>query len=241
MAILELLGKNPGGMGLVEIAKALQVNNNAVFRICSALLQQGYLLRDEETRKFVLGRKLLTVALGAVHERNVVECAFDLLRAMRDELKETVALGTLLPESACGVVLASLDHLHGYGTRIGIGFQFELHCAAPGKAMLAFLPPDERQAICANLRFPRHTPHTLSCLKQLSGELETARQTGYALDREEYSMGIYCVAAPVFNSARYPVAAIWIGGLMDRFPAAGYEFLGQRIKHYADAISSRLA
>lgn len=240
MAILELLAGSRDGLGLVEIAAALGLPHNAVFRIGNSLVQQGYLTRDPQSKKFLLTRKLLNVGLGAVHERNIVECSFDLLRAMRNELKETAALATLLPDEAHGVVLLSLDHLYDYGLRIRIGYHFDLHCSGPGKALLAFLPDDERHAIVQKIRFVGHTPNTILSADVLHRELAQARKAGYALDREEYTLDGYCVGAPVLDAFGYPVAAIWIGGQVHRQPPGGYETFGPRVMHYAAAISERL-
>jgi DNA-binding IclR family transcriptional regulator len=240
MAILELLARYPEGLGLVEIAAALDLPHNAVFRIGNALVQREYLARNPQTKKFILTRKLLTVGLGAVHERNVVECSVDLLREMRNELKETAALAALLPDEGRCVTLLSLDHLYDYGIRIRIGYHLDLHCSAPGKVLLAFLPEDEREQVIKRISFAQRTPHTILSADELRHELTAVRRNGYALDREEYILSGYCVGAPVLDAFGYPVAAIWINGNIDRIPPGGYEALGSRVMHYAAAISRQL-
>lgn len=240
MGVLELLAGHREGMGLVEIATALGVPANSIFRIASALEQMGYLARDGESKKFTLGRKMLVVGLGAVHERGILECSYDVLRAMRDELKETVALGTLLPEKGLGVILMALDHQHDFGIRMRVGFEFELHCSAPGKAMLAFLPEAERRELLGRIRLSRHTKATLTRPGELEAELSRVRGDGYAADREEYREGSYCVAAAVRDAFGYPVGSVWLTGMTERFPECGYEGLGVRVRWYADEISGRL-
>lgn len=240
MAVLELLARYPDGLGLVEIAAALELPHNAVFRIGSALVQSGYLVREPQSKKFGLTRKLLTIGLGAVHEQNVVECSFDRLRELRNETKETVALAALLPEEGRGVVLLSLDHLYDYGIRIRIGYHLDLHCSGPGKALLAFLPDDECEAVIKKIRFVQHTSHTIASADVLRLELADVRRLGYALDCEEYILGSYCVGAPVLDAFGYPVAAIWVSGHLDRIPPGGYEAVGSRVKHCAAMISNRM-
>lgn len=240
MGVLELLARHREGMGLVEVATALGVPANSMYRIASALEQMGYLIRDPESKKFTLGRKMLMVGLGAVHERGILECSYDVLRAMRDELKETVALGTLLPEKCLGVILMALDHQHDFGIRMRVGFEFELHCSAPGKAMLAFLPEVERRDLLRRMRLVRHTKATLTRVADLERELSRVKANGYALDREEYREGSYCVAAAVRDAFGYPVGTVWLTGMTERFPARGYEGMGIRIRRYADRISRRL-
>ncbi|MCC6354043.1 MAG: IclR family transcriptional regulator [Verrucomicrobiae bacterium] len=240
MGVLELLAGHREGMGLVEIATAMGVPANSMFRIASALEQMGYLSRDGASKKFTLGRKMLVVGLGAVHERGILECSYDVLRAMRDELKETVALGTLLPEKCLGVILMALDHVHDFGIRMRVGFEFELHCSAPGKAMLAFLPEGERGELLGRMRLARHTRATLTRVADLEAELSRVSAVGYAVDREEYREGSYCVAAAVRDAFGYPVGSVWLTGMTERFPRCGYEGLGARVRCYADQISGRL-
>ena len=41
---------------------------------------------------------------------------------------------------------------------------------------------------------PKHTRQTLTTLSSLKADLETVRQLGYAVDREESMLGAFCVA-----------------------------------------------
>ena len=43
-------------------------------------------------------------------------------------------------------------------------------------------------------------------------KLENVRRQGYALDHEEWAVGVCCVAAPVFDFTNYPSHAISISG-----------------------------
>lgn len=240
MAVLEVLSGQREGLGLVGLATAVNAPVNSVFRIASALEQMGYLKRDAASRKFRLSRRMLEVGLGAVHEENIVEVSFEALRAMRDDLGETVALGTLLPEKALGVILLALDHLYDFGMRLRIGFEFALHCSAPGKILLATLPEEERRSVLGRMRLERRTKATVTDRVLLERELLLAARDGWAVDREEFREGTYCVAAAVRDAFGYPAGAIWLTGMIERLPADGWDSLGQKVKGYADRISRRL-
>ena len=110
MAVMELLAKHAGGLGLVEIAEALGIPNNAVFRIASALVELGYLHRDDRSRKFSLGSKLLTLGLNTVHEVNIVERSNELMRRFRDEVNGII--GDSLLKDHIARVPAHEDRLH---------------------------------------------------------------------------------------------------------------------------------
>lgn len=241
MAIMELVGEQTGGLGLAEISATLGVSINSVFRIASALEALGYLRRDPETKKFFLAGRLLTLGLKAAHaRRNLVECSHDLLLAMRDEVRESVALATLLREDAMGVLLASEESLHSFSFQLRVGHRFELHCTAPGKAILATLSGTEYDLVASRCTFTPHTRTTLTSREALDREMAIIRKCGYATDRAEGIPGCNCVGAAVTDEQGYPVAAIWTSGPSDRMTRAMFPALGRTVAGYAERISRRL-
>ncbi len=240
MAVMELLAKNTDGLGLVEIAGALKIPNNAVFRIASALVELGYLHRDDKSRKFRLGGKLLSLGLATVHEKNIVERSNDLMRQFRDEVKEMVALGSILKEEAQGVVLSEFECSYLYGYRLQAGHRWPLYCTGPGKAILAFLPSQEYRELLERMTLKRFTPDTITDRRKLDREMALIRRVGYAVDRGEVLAGCHCVSAPVFDAAKYPVAAIWASGPSERMTASKFPEIGKTVIRYAELISMRL-
>ena len=63
-------------------------------------------------------------------------------------------------------------------------------------------------------RLKEFTPHTITDPIALKRELDRVRRSGYALDREEITRGIVCIAAPIRNPDGETVAAISVA-----FPA----------------------
>jgi IclR family acetate operon transcriptional repressor len=82
-----------------------------------------------------------------------------------------------------------------------------------GKILLAGMEPAEVRRILAG-ELEAYTPHTITKPEALRRELAKVRRCGYALDREEITRGIVCVAAPIRNGEGDTVAAISIA-----FPA----------------------
>jgi IclR family transcriptional regulator, acetate operon repressor len=241
MAIMELLARHPGGLTLMELAGKLGYPQNSIFRITSSLTKLGYLHRIETTRRFVLTRKLLAIGFAAVHEYNIVEKALEVMRQFRDEIKETVALATLLPKEGRGLVLAQVYSSYPFGYRIEEGTRFELHACAPGKAMLAFLPQPDLTEILGRMSFCPFVANTITDRGAFLGELAWIREAGYALDREEVINGCHCVAAPVFSEHGYPIAAIWATGPSNRLTAELFEPAGRLVIDYAARITERLS
>lgn len=209
MRMLEHLAGHPDGRTVSELVGDLDIPKTGIYRIVTTLANLEYLSRDAKTGRFRLTRKLLALGSAAVCPENLLEPALDEMYDLRDECTETVQLNTIVGHQ--GVVLEYIPALHPIRLMIDAGTRFELHCTAPGKVLLAFLPEREREEILRKMDFTQHQPNTISSLKAFRAELGRVRDRGYAVDRSESKIpGIYCVSAPVFDRREYPVAALTI-------------------------------
>jgi DNA-binding IclR family transcriptional regulator len=86
-----------------------------------------------------------------------------------------------------------------------VGESFPLHTCAPGKAMLAAMPP-ERLTTVLPASLPAFTARTTTSVAALCEELRQDRETGVAYDREEHTAGICAVGALVGGTAERPLA-----------------------------------
>lgn len=89
-----------------------------------------------------------------------------------------------------------------------LGGRFPAHASALGKSMLAFA--DKVDTTSNDL--VRFTSHTLTRRQYLKVELEQVRDAHVAFDHQESSLGITCVASPIFNRDGEAIAAISISG-----------------------------
>jgi DNA-binding IclR family transcriptional regulator len=237
LRILEFLAAEPSGCGISEIARRLTLPKNSVFRIVSTLHAHGYLERDPAGKDFRLSRKLLALGYAAIDEHNLVQKSLDQMRLIRDRTGETTLIGALVGHQ--GVVLEQIAGSHVVKVLVDIGHRFPLHTAAPGKAMLAFLPPDECKAILDEMPFTRFNQNTITDRARFLEELEDVRAKGYAVDRGEEVEGLHCVAAAVFNHRGRPLASIWVTGPSSRLRLEDFPQVGALVIEKADAISRR--
>ena len=235
---MELLLDNPEGLGVSDISRALGIPVNAAFRIASALVERGYLLKDEQTKTFTLSARLVTMGYRIGNRNGLVETAMPLMRQLRDEIKETVIL-CIIAGGDC-IVLDSVPGLHMFRFTVDPGTQAALHASAPGKALMAFLPDSERKAFVAGVKLRRFNERTITSRKKLLEELARVRELGYALDMAEEHDGVHCVAAPVLDVRGYPVAALTTTGPSDRLTKGKLKPHGEMIQDYAQQISSRI-
>ncbi|MFO1061093.1 MAG: IclR family transcriptional regulator C-terminal domain-containing protein [Dongiaceae bacterium] len=86
-----------------------------------------------------------------------------------------------------------------------VGEVFPLSCTANGKAYLAQLT-DEGVAQLVGTSYEARTPHTITALPALLAELARVRRAGYAVDREEHTLGICAVGVALRDRFGHPVA-----------------------------------
>lgn len=238
IGVLEFLATHPEGCGVTAMAETLKLPKNSVFRIVTTLSDHGYLLRDKQAKTYRLSRKLLGLGYAAVDESSLIEKSGDVLHALRDATNETALLAVMSGDE--GVVLEQIPSNHPVKVLIQIGHRFPMHCSAPGKALLAFMPASRRQALLKDYPFTRFTARTVTNAKALEAVLREVRKRGFAVDNEEEIEGVTCVSAPVLDHQGKPVAAIWVTGPATRLGIAQFNRVGQIVMAQARRISERL-
>lgn len=237
-ALMEYLGRWPGGRTLAQTLADLDFPKTTLHRLLAALAEDGYVCLDPETGRFTLSRRLLRLGLAALGEAGLVEYALQPMRALRDRVRESVMLGVFMDNRV--VLLEQVLGSHNFTFMLKPGTDFCLHASAPGKLYLAFLPAEEREAALGAVDFRIFTQNTIGSRKALEAKLDMIRRQGYATDAEEEMEGVNCVAAPVFNSFGEIAAVIWISGPSGRLVRDGFAEAAVQVVEAADAVSSRL-
>ncbi len=238
LKIIELLAPQHHGMSSSDIASTLEIPVNSAFRITMTLLSHGYLERCIDSKKFTVSRKLLSIGYTACGEGSLIELSIDIMRELRDKTKETVLIGSILDNQ--GVVVENLTGLHPFSFVARVGTRFNLHSAAPGKAIMAYLPKGELNNLLDSFSFEKFNERTITNKKDFLKELEFVKEHGYGIDRTEEFENCHCIAAPIFNQSSYPVAAMWITGPASRITERRFDELGELIVQEADKISKKL-
>jgi DNA-binding IclR family transcriptional regulator len=117
-----------------------------------------------------------------------------------------------------------------------------LHCTGLGKVLLAYEPFEKVQEWVADISLPRFTENTLTDPDDFLAEIQTTRQQGYALDREEHDLGERSIAVPLADAQGEVIAAISITGLAELIPLDETNApLREAIMQTAEKISTEYA
>src|SRR5262249_514907 len=114
------------------------------------------------------------------------------------------------------------------------------HCTALGKVLLAYLPPDAQAALLASLELTACTPRSLTTAPALRAELDAVIRRGYAVDDEEYALGVRCLAAPTRDHGGGVVAGVSVTVPAARLPPERAAAVTERVVETCRAISRGL-
>lgn len=238
LAIIDYLALNNKGKSLQEIKEDLDISQTTAYRILNTMVRHGYLGYNEENKNYRLTSKLLTNGFKAINENNLLETVLPYLPVLRDRVKETVCFGVLGEKK--GVFIEQASGIYAFSFTLTPGKSFELHCSAPGKAIMAYLPVIVRDRYISKMEFKRYNERTITNKEDYLKELEKVFNNGYALDNEEELRGVICIGVPLFDYKGYPCGAIWISGPKDRLPDEIIKEDVSFIKDVANTISRQL-
>jgi IclR family acetate operon transcriptional repressor len=114
------------------------------------------------------------------------------------------------------------------------------HVTAVGKALICQLDPAEVKSLFEQHHVKPLTANTITSLSELIEELNETRRRGYAIDDEESSDRVRCVAAPVMASNGEVIAAIGISGTVGQISDEQMARIGSVVRTAAIKLSGQL-
>lgn len=213
LAILDIL--RSGGNRLGEISRLLDVDKSTASRLLATLATKGFVRRDESTGLFELGVQLAVLG-QAFHQnfRPAREVA-QMLDRISKLCEETVAFTSFEADEA--IYMDKRDGTHSLRTHSRIGHRAPMHAGASGKAILAFLPENEADAIIRREPLTRFSKNTITDPKKLKSDLSRIRKQGYVISIEEIDIGTLGIGVPLLRLDNYPVGSISVSGPCLRF------------------------
>jgi DNA-binding IclR family transcriptional regulator len=241
MAILEIIGRHKALTG-TKINELLGFHRSTTYRLLGTLRQLKYVRKDEYSGLFVLTPKVLKLASAVTERQDITSAARPFLEQLHEKTQETVHLAILDERE-----LVYLDKLESTrNLRVVMSSQKGLHaplyCTGIGKVLLAWLDHEDFEDYLGNTPFTRFTEYTLTDAEAIRREAEEIRMQGYASDREEHELGVFCVAAPIRGARGRVAAALSVSLPSVRLDGKKHrdDLIGATVKT-ADAISAVLS
>ncbi|MEU3711194.1 IclR family transcriptional regulator [Streptomyces catenulae] len=217
VTILRAFRPDDRAVPLAELVRRTGLHKATVHRLAAALVANRLLDRVDGGYRPSGG--LFELGMLASPERSLLEVAVPFLQDLYERTHETVHLG--VREGHDIVYVAKIGGHRQVRAPSRTGGRMPLHCTAIGKALLAHTDDALRQEVLTG-PLERRTPHTLVAPGALRRQLREITETGVAFEREESTVGIQCVAAPVLGGDNAAVAAISVAGPTGRFRPERY-------------------
>jgi len=225
-------------IGIRELSRQSGLSRSTVQRLVFTLLGMGYLTQNPSNQKYHLSFKLFQLGNRAIFQNDLRTVARPILEQLLLQVQETIVLGIL--DMGDVIYVDKLTFPQEIQLASTVGSRVPSHCTATGKAILAFLPKDERLAILHGKQLKAYTEYTITGLTELQNELRDIRSRGYSVDKEERFPSVISVAAPIFDYTEKVVGAVGIPGFTYRITPERVPVLGQTVVEVAREISTHL-
>lgn len=193
--ILEAVTAHGPGLTFSEIVTTTGVPKASAHRLLRELVDLSAVSYDESTRLYRGGLLLAGIGAAVTQNYDIRRIARPHLEALHQKTGNVATLG--IRDGETGIYIDKIEpadfviRLHSE-----IGKSFPLHCTAMGKVLLAYSDA-ATVARVTRRKLRAYTENTITDRHALKAELESVREQGFAMDREEITRGLVCIAAPI--------------------------------------------
>lgn len=214
LKILEILGKSSTPLSLSEITRHFEIDRSSIFRLLGTLMQNNFVHQDPETKKYMLGFKIMELS-GAFGEQTSIEKLLrPILKHICEKTRQNSHLAILDGNEV--VFIAVEQPKQNLSMHISVGTREPAPPTALGKVLLAYKSEWDRNLILRTTTMKKFTQNTITSIKEYLRHLDAIRKNNFAVDKEEYRNGVICIAAPVFNHKGSVEYSIGISGAKEQ-------------------------
>jgi DNA-binding IclR family transcriptional regulator len=237
--IFGLLVNHPDGLSLTQICAELQLPKSSAHALLNTMVVHDYLREGLRERTYRLGPALFELGSAYIASTNLVSDGWEIVRTTARMCNETVHLAVLDGNEV--LYVAKEEGTNTIRMVSAVGKRFPAYATGVGKVLLANLSDAELiQRIPDDSILPIITPNTVTNPSELRALIKIARSNGYALDFEESTPGLCCVAAPVYDAQGQIVAGMSVSVPNIRFTDERRIQLLDLIRTQANSLSTIL-
>jgi len=207
--ILHTIADSSSGVGVSELAKQLKIGKSTVHGITSSLEALGVLVRDPIDKRYNIGYTLLELGRKTYGRIEWREIARTPMERLMEKVGETVFLGIMNGDHI--TILDVVESHNEMKITSPPGTRLPLIAGATGKVFLSQLDEKKAREIIQKVGLMRFTSKSITDPKAFLKEVVDAKGKGYAIDDEEYLLGVRAIAVPI-RLIPLPPAAIWAVG-----------------------------
>ncbi|MCB1385369.1 MAG: IclR family transcriptional regulator [Nitratireductor sp.] len=224
-----------GGMTLSEVCDTSGETAPTVYRILSTLRLHAIVDYDEANQTWHVGAGAFRIGSAFLRRTQLVEQSRPVMERIMQRIGETANLAII--DKSEVVFVSQVETHEPIRAFFRPGTRGPVHASGIGKAILAYMPSAQRSEILGQAELDRYTPNTITERAEIERHLDWCKATGWSLDDEERTLGMRCIAAPIFNHDGQPVAGVSVSGPTVRMLKDAYQEWGRIIREAADEIT----
>lgn len=237
-SLLECFSSGQTEWGVTELAREINSNKSTVYRLLTTLEKLGAIRQNPDNEKYNLGLKLFELGNHVPINQTFLSYTHPAIEQVAASITETVHIGVLKEGKVFYV--DKVESPLGLKISTQIGSFRPSHCTGLGKVLLAYASPEQVDMVIEKEGLASVTKHSITSKKALLKELEQIRSKGYALDREEFEIGLICLAIPVFNNKGEVIAGLSASGPSSRFREEAIDEYVAKLEVGASAIKDKI-
>ena len=238
-SILELVAESSNGMSNSDISRRLKLPKSSASYILRVMEKRDYLQRDE-TGKYRLGLKLISLTGGALTHLDVREIAKPILEEFLKKSRLSEAHLAVL-DNGRAVYIEKVEAENSFiKMDIWVGHRLPVHTTAIGKVLVAGLADEEIVKILKLRGMEKKTRKSITSQAKFLQNIEKVRTYGFALDNEENSLNVRCLAAPIYDAKGKTIAALGTSTIVMELDEAHLPKVVELVKDAARKVSAQL-
>lgn len=187
-----------GPKTVAQLAMEFELHRSTMFRELQSLEEVGYARRRKDGT-YALGLRLVALAQASLDGIELRAAAEGCARRLQRRVGHTVHVAELMDSSIVYVV--KIEDAGGVRMYSRVGAPVHPTCSAAGKAVLANIDAERRDAVLAGTTWTKHTASSITSRQALDAELDDIAGRGWACDDGEFEDFVNCVAVPIHSSA----------------------------------------
>jgi len=188
--VLECFESDIDEKGIKEISQTIDMPESSIYRILQTLEYKGLIIQNAENKKYRLGLKLLRYRDKTSNMYRWKQKARVWMEQLSNQCGETVNLAIRDEEYIMYIDKVECKHL--LRPNFVIGEHYPSYCTSLGKVLLSDVSEQTLDVLFD--KFPKDINQDFEVLKM---RLNEVKDQGYAIDDEEFQIGLKCVAAPI--------------------------------------------
>ncbi|WP_282021716.1 IclR family transcriptional regulator [Ruegeria faecimaris] len=236
--ILEIIAVVGRPVSVAEVQRATDLPKPTCYRLIQSLVEQNLLDEPSDDGKYIIGERMIRIALLGKSDADVRRCAAPLMRLAATNFNETVFLARFRDNKVEIIHVETPDDPARAFIHPGLGVR-PMHACSCSKAIAAFAEPEFRESIMSG-SLKAYTEHTKTSEDELRREFEIISERGFADCDQEIDIGIASVAAPVSIGNIGATFSIGAVGPIRRFRTEYRIEIGEKLKGLSKKVSGAI-